>query len=414
MRSLSTFLGYVTVCLIVMGSSSTGALAQSGSPVYDLYMELFPEENRMEVAGEVQIPPTLVQNGMIVLLHSPEVQNLDIESAETDSISSQGNEQLIQHMLFLPESFSDTVTTSLSFEMTVPPDHRLNRITPEWIELNLDSFWLPIVSSIPNITYTLEVDLGGDYELISGDRYTQTGTGTYVIHNEISRRDIPFSAGKDLRVYEGTLSEAYSPLENVDLEQVAVKSDSILTFLKEYTGREEDFTQPRRVVLTPREQSGYSRKNYIAMSDVRDMSGMYLSDYLAHEFSHYWFSMAHFQTRHHWLTESFAEYVSMIYMTRTYGEEWLEEDLQNKRERIATENMKMADFESRPSQIALYHRGPLVLHAFHEKVGDDGFQKMIRAFIEHEVRTNEELFGVIDEELGPEAVATLQDLMETV
>jgi len=265
----------------------------------------------------------------------------------------------------------DTAVVEVAYDLVVPPDHRLNRITPEWIELNLDSFWIPIVSSIPDIRYRVRVDLGGDYTLISGDRTRELERGVYTIENEISRRDIPFSAGRGLRVARGAYSEAWSPLEDVDLDTVVAKSDSILAFLEEYTGRSEDFGQPRRVVLTPREESGYSRKNYVAMSDVREMSPTYLTDYLAHEFAHYWFSNANFQTRHHWLTESFAEYVSMIYMRGVYGDEWLEADLAAKRQRAAEDSTKLADFTTRPSFVAMYHRGPLVLHAFEEEIDSD-------------------------------------------
>lgn len=63
---------------------------------------------------------------------------------------------------------------------------------------------------------------------------------------------------------------------------------------------------------------------------------------------------------------------------------------------------------------ALYHRGPLVLHAFHSKVGDEAFKQMIRAFIEADVRTNDELLDVVRNELGEDAADTLENAMAEI
>lgn len=397
--------------LFIMGA---GVSAQDASPSYDLHARLYPQENRVEVTGTIQVPLSLAQDGTLVLLHSPDAREVSIRGPHIQSVDSPDSEGLAQYVLTLDSGATDSVRVDLSYHLTVSPTHKLNRVTPSWIELNIDSFWHPVVASIPDIWYRVRVDLGGDYELISGDRVQRVGAGVYDVENYISRRDIPFSAGRDLRVAVGDYSESWSPLEDVDLEEVVAKSDSILAFLEEYTGREEDFGQPRRVVLTPREESGYSRKNYVAMSDVREMSPIYLTDYLAHEFSHYWFSGANFQTRHHWLTESFAEYVSMIYMREIYGNEWFEKDLASKRKQAESDPTPLAEFTSRPSEVALYVRGPLVLHAFEEAIGPEAFRTMIRAFIRDDVRTNEALFDTIERELGPEARTSLQELMATV
>lgn len=390
--------------------------AQPDKPFYEISIDLSPAKHALNLEGEMDIPAVLAVNSSLVLLHSPGATSVQIQSEDADSVTISANGRMAQYLIHIPEDTDkeDSITVNLSFDIEVPVNHPQNRITPDWIELNIDSFWLPLVSSIPNIDYKVTVDLGGDYSLISGDRYEKKGEGIYSIRNYIPRRDIPFSAGKNIRSFEGELSESYSILEEVNLQNIVEKADSILYFLKGYTGEDEDFKEPRRIVITPREESGYSRKNYIALSDIRSMEDSNLSGYLAHEFAHYWFSNANFQSRHHWLSESFAEYLSMIYMTSVYGDDWLNKVLIEKQERAKEDTTKIADFERRPSMAALYHRGPLVLHAFHSKVGDEAFKQMIRAFIEADVRTNDDLLDVVRDELGADAADTIKNLMAEI
>ncbi len=385
------------------------------TPFYNLDVTINTETHRVFVEGDITFPSTMIEDGKLELLHAPVVDSFkltgdDLQSFQTDTSGSGPS----THALSFSGNIPDEVTIHLSYSVFVPTDHNINRLTPEWIELNLDSFWMPIFSAIPHIRYEINVDLGGDYTLMTGDHSRKTGEGKYTIKDAVPRRDIPFSAGMNIRTVEGTLSAAYTPLDSVNLQNIVVKSDSILSFLREYTGRTEDFDNPRIVVITPREQVGYSRKNYIAMSDVRSMSDNYLDDYLAHEFSHYWFSNANFRTKHHWLTESFAEYLSMIYMRQKYGKAWFEDDITSKQERVKEDPRKLGEFDSRPSFLAMYSRGPLVLRAFEEFVGEENFNKMIRAFIRENIQTNEELFEMVREELGDEAAEKLREFHRNV
>ncbi|MEJ2540308.1 MAG: M1 family aminopeptidase [Gemmatimonadota bacterium] len=408
---MKPFLLIAPALLLAMGA---GVSPQTASPFYDLDATLDPAAHRVQVTGSLLVPLSLALDGTLVLLHSPDARDVAMSGPGILAVEAPEGEGIARYVLTLDEDATDPVRVDVSYHLTVSPTHRLNRVTPSWIELNIDSFWHPVVASIPDIRYRVRLDLGGDYELISGDRVRKVGPGIYEVENDIARRDIPFSAGRDLRKAVGDLSESWSPLPDADLEAVVAKSDSILEFLEAYTGRPQDFERPRRVVLTPREESGYSRKNYVAMSDIREMTPIDLTDYLAHEFSHYWFSGANFQTRHHWLTESFAEYVSMIFMRHSYGEAWFDHDLARKRERAEGDPTPLADFTGRPSEIALYQRGPLVLAAFEEAIGPEAFRTVIRAFIRDDIRTNEALLEMIEAELGDGARATLEHLMATV
>jgi hypothetical protein len=293
------------ILFLILGFSNN-AISQNEKPFYDLKVNIHPDEHYLEVEGVISFPSSMVQENKLVLLHATDTKGLDMTGANLKNFDSAVNNGLANYTLLFNEDTQDSIHLDLSYSLAIPTNHKINRITPEWIELNLDSFWQPIFASIPNIDYKVSVTLGGDYTLLSGDQYRKVGTGRYIIRNSISRRDIPFSAGQHLREVNGSLANSYSPLDSVDLQSIVDKSDHILAFLREYTNQIDDFDQPRRVIISPREEVGYSRKNYIVMSDVRSMSDTYLSDYLAHEFSHYWFSNANFQTKHHWLTETFA------------------------------------------------------------------------------------------------------------
>ena len=401
------------VALLCFMAISGFATAQT--PQYDLDVIINPEEHIVTVDGVLRFSSSMIEDGQLIFLHAAETKSLELISERLIEYDVQKPENgPASILLTFTDDLPDTIYLNISYSLFIPADHSINRLTLEWIELNIDSFWHPVFSSIPNIQYNVTVDLGGDYELISGDQYSKTGLGKFTIRNTIPRLDIPFSAGKNLDSKKSSLVMAYSALDSVDLDGIVQKSNRILEFFKVYLERDQDFNTPRRIAVSPRDEVGYARKNYIVMSDIRTMSDTSLSEFLSHEFAHYWFSSANFQSKNHWLTESFAEYVSMIYMRETHGNKWLDKNLENKRNRIKQDPMHLAEFDERPSFIALYHRGPLVLHAFEENIGKDNFKKVLRSFIKNNIQTNEELFEMIKAELSAEASNKLQELLRTI
>jgi hypothetical protein len=104
----------------------------------------------------------------------------------------------------------------------------------------------------------------------------------------------------------------------------------------------------------------------------------------------------------------------MIYMRETHGMDAFNNSLEEKRERIKEDSTKLSEFKERPSYIALYKRGPLVLHAFEQEIGKEAFQEFIQAFIREDIQTNETLFELIEDKFGESTRKQLVSLLATI
>jgi len=303
----------------------------------------------------------------------------------------------------------DQVVLRFKYTLKIPADHQINRITPSWVELNIDSFWLPFFSSFPKFNYVVRLELDDTFEVITGD-HKDDWAGTMVLRSRFPRRDIPFCAAPAFSATKGEYVDVFSGNDDTPLDSIAHFADQAILFYKSFINEPADFEVARYVVVSPRKDVGYSRKNYIVLSKIQGIEPQRLSAFLAHEFAHYWFSDALLSSEHHWLTESFAEYLSNIYIREAFGQEAFDKEMADKRERIKEEPKSLADFDSRPSYLAMYHKGPLVLAGFEEHIGQEAFQKFINDFILRNIRTNEQLFDMIHQTLGPEALAKMKEL----
>jgi len=363
----------------------------------------------------ITFPSDMLSEEKLPVLISENVQNLQVSGPDYLNKEQSPNQGLILHELnFDTSNASDSLIVNFSYSLQIPADHQINRITNEWIELNLDSFWQPIIASIPRFHYKFNVELPSGFTLVSGDSITRKSENHYVIHSRFPRLDIPFVAGTKFETKAGSYTSIYSSVDSLNLTTILKQADEGLRFYGEYLNRPGDFKNERVIVISPRKDVGYSRKNYIILSDISESKPEDLDAFLAHEFAHYWFSNANFRTRNHWLSESFAEYMSMIYIRETHGLDAFNNSLEEKRERIKEDSTKLSEFKGRPSYIALYKRGPLVLHAFEQEIGKEAFREFIQAFIREDITTNETLFQLIKDKFGENTKNELVSLLATI
>lgn len=307
------------------------------------------------------------------------------------------------------------VAVEMVYSLVLSNDHQVNRITENWVELNIDSFWHPVLTSFSRFHFRLVTDLDESYHILGGDRIIASpeNVGKRIIESIIPRIDISFSASKQFYNRESRYSRVYSTNKATDLDSLLHLSEHALVFLEDYIERPEDFIEKRIVVESPREDVGYARENYVVLSKLDGMDPKSLSRFLAHEFSHYWFLHANPQTQNHWLNESFAEFLAIIYIRDTYGETAYLDEIEYKLERIKSDPRILASQQGRPSHIAMYYTGPIILHHFEEYVGYDRFRSLIQQMIRGRISTNEELFILIRNHLGAEAEEKLISLLNT-
>jgi len=356
----------------------------------------------------------LIEDGKLVMMVR---RNAEIHSLEGPGISDfESVEEGSRKQIFinLSDTTKDHYELMAHYSTEIPDDHQVNRVTKDWIELNIDSFWLPLVASFPRIEYELDLSIEGNFQVVTGDLITGSTEAVTHIKSRIPRVDIPFSAAPGFIQKTGEFVSVYSPVPNTKMDSVLTLADDALHFLSSYLDQPEDFDHKRKVILSPRKEVGYSRKNYVVLSDISDLSAIKLSGFLSHEFSHYWFSEANITTKNHWLSESFAEYLSLIYLREKYGQQAFQEKLENMRERIAGDEKPLSDYEKRPSYLALYFKGPIILHEFEEYLGSESYQKLMNHFVDNRISTNEKLFEAIDTLFGPGAADKLEELRASI
>jgi hypothetical protein len=356
----------------------------------------------------------LVKNGKLLMMIR---RNAEIESLQGSEISdyrsvAKGSRKQI--IINLSDTTKDRYELMAQYSVEIPEDHQVNRVTEDWVELNIDSYWLPLVASFPRIEYDLDLAIEGDYQVLTGDFITSGTEDVTHIKNRIPRVDIPFSAAPHFTQKAGKFVSVYSPSANTKMDSVLALADDALHFLSSYLDQPEDFNHKRKVILSPREEVGYSRKNYVVLSDISGMSAITLSGFLSHEFSHYWFSEASITTKNHWLSESFAEYLSLIHLRDKHGHQAFQEKLEKMRERIADDKKPLSDYENRPSYLALYFKGPIILHEFEEYLGRESYQKLMNHFVDNKIATDEKLFEAIDTLFGPDAADKMKELRKTI
>ncbi len=106
-------------------------------------------------------------------------------------------------------------------------------------------------------------------------------------------------------------------------------------------------------------------------------------DIIAHELAHQWFgnSVSVVDWSDIWLNEGFAEYLAWLYTERNIGREAFEEQVY--RGYVTCRSVKNYDPPGAVRAesmfgLGVYYRGPLVLHALREEVGDELFFKILK------------------------------------
>ncbi len=406
-------ISYRIVCSILLLVLFVNA-GSGQTPRYDMDLKIDPDAHQLRNELTLTVPITYFESDTLRMMIARDAQfdMMEADAGNEVTINQKGEgPQMI--VVTLGNERPGRVVIRMKYSLQIPVDHQINRITPGWVELNIDSFWQPFITSFPAFTYTVRLDLDKSFRVLTGD-IRKRRKGRTVLESRFPRVDIPFCASPAFTTAKSDYVEVYASSEDIPADSVALFADQAMTYLEEYIDEPADFKVPRIIAISPRKDVGYSRKNYIVLSKIKSVSPQRLSAYLAHEFSHYWFSEALLSSKHHWLTESFAEYMSNIYIREAFGQEAFDQEMADKRERIKEEPKTLAEFESRPSYLAMYHKGPLVLAGFEEHIGPEAFQKFINDFIDRNVKTNEALFDLIEETLGSDALAKMKELREEI
>jgi aminopeptidase N len=275
-------------------------------------------------------------------------------------------------------SKSNHVTVRVRYNGLLAPsgDPPLNVISPELVELNLDSFWIPVRMGFTS-KFTVDAEIRGvpsDLILVAPGTVRRLGNRV-LIRRRTGDVDLAFAAMRGLKC---TGSETFEFCAANAPEEVTATyrqhGPAAIAFLERWFGPMP--ARPARVVMVRRTRSsGYARPGYIVLTEAGATAGPGSAKFIAHEFAHAWWASGDPTTEHRWLSESIAEYVSLRYVEAGFGKESRDE-LTRKMQRISEKAGPMIGQGPR-GDAELYNKGPLLLFRLEELIGRSRMDAML-------------------------------------
>ena len=295
-----------------------------------------------------------------------------------------------------------------------PLPNKINSITPDVVELNVDSFWFPMDASFSKLlSADLTIDIDGDWQGISTGQVTTT-SGQIRVHNADPRLDIAFTLARNPKVISTDNFTIFDLRpEAIGIEALTQQANACTRELNALFGNQNKLPTGK-LVVTERNESGYARENYIVLTDIGKSSPTALTLFLCHEFAHFWASGADFTGVENWLNEALAEYSALLAVRTIFGEEAYDEFLQKFEKQIAGETLPpiwQDGITARGPYLVLYRKGPLAIAAFEKRYGREQTAQIIRQFFNQQDKTTPTLLEIVGDVSGEEAAAYFRELL---
>jgi hypothetical protein len=285
----------------------------------------------------------------------------------------------------------------------------INRISPTWVELGLDSYWLPVFADYrKRIAGQVRIDLPPGWNAVASGTITRDGNHL-VLTTGIPLIDIAFSASPTLRHTDAANASVFwTTPDSPTVARVLATAESCRQYLNARYGA-ADSLPAVRLVLAPRTGPGYARRNYIALTDAGAVPAPALGGYICHEFAHFWSSAANSSGPENWLNEGMAEYVSSRYVRAAFG--------QAQYDSIVARWQKMSagqppiwtpESTKRPSAQVSYRKAPFLLSRLEERIGADKMDQFVQRYMVERIRTTPQLLAALEEVAGAETAAWLR------
>lgn len=290
------------------------------------------------------------------------------------------------------------------------PSDGSNRISPDYVELSLDSQWHPVFAGLDHtMTGRLRVALPAGWR-VAASGAAAFRDGAHVVRNTVPQVDVAFLAAP-------ALEEASTPrftllhrgAEPEAVAAVLAAAGGCAEYLDGRFGARDPL--PRgTLVLAGRSGPGYARKNYIVLSEVDPADSLGVHRFLCHELAHYWTRSAGSFSPHHWMTEAVPEYVAARFLRERFGEAAFREQVARWEEAGRAHGpVWTPESTRRPSFFVMYRRAPWLLSRLEARIGTERLDAFLRAYMAGHARTTPELLGRLEAVAGPEAARWFRD-----
>ena len=283
----------------------------------------------------------------------------------------------------------------------------INGIGPRWVELGLDSFWLPIFADLTHaIRSRVQLVLPHRWEVVSSGTATRSGD-TLTVTSSVPLIDIALSASPDFaRAGGDSVTIHHVGSSPAVVARTLETARACVRYLDARYGAQQPLP-PIELVLAPRGGPGYARRNYIVITRVADTSAVPLGRFVCHELAHNWSTGASASGPDNWLNESFAEFVSARFIRATSGDSAYAKIVAQWKERgTGQPPIWTPASKGRPSARTSYAKAPHLLARLEERIGSAAMNEILRRFMTNSaIRTTPALLEVIGDVAGAETGA---------
>ncbi|MCH8478978.1 MAG: hypothetical protein LAT56_13700 [Wenzhouxiangella sp.] len=369
---------------------------------YETYARMDPDSGHIEVNTRLSLAHWRAQPTTVGFLLN--------NGLELDSVAGQGVKAHrlrssdfapIWNLLEVdvdPSLDEDSITIDLAYRGTLNLAGDIGGVTPQAIELSLETMWHPVPASLDReMVGRLALHLPADWEVVSTAPARLVG-GVHQLAIQVPQFDLPLFAAPGLRQWQAGDFKVFS-LSADDKEASAVlhAANACGQFLNQRFG-DTDPLPPVRMVIVAREEMALARKNFMVLPRMDPSETIGLHSLLCHELAHYWAVSPGALRPDHWMSESFAEYVAALFVRKQFGEAIYQQRITEfARAGRGQGPVWTPDSQGRPSHAAMYQLGPYLLSQLHSRIGDKTFKELLRRYMVYRVRATTDLLGHLGE-----------------
>lgn len=284
------------------------------------------------------------------------------------------------------------------------PESGLNSISPNWIELTIDSAWHPVFKGFTQeMQGELQLLLPEHWHVISSGT-AQFAAGHHIIQNNVPQLDVAFTATPEFSTMRSENFDVYyQQTAKQNIKAVLNAGNQCQQWLNLQYGSQNSLPHSK-LIIAPRSGSSYARKNYIVLAG-NDILNTAESQYtfICHELAHYWTSPTDPFGADYWMVEAFAEYISGIFLLHQFSEENFTKRLSMWQQQGHTSSAVWTiDSTQRPSHNTMYRKAPYLLHQLKQRIGAEQFNQFILTYMTTDISNTVTLLDTLENISGHE------------
>ena len=382
-------------------------------PAYEGDVAIDPESQQLSARWSIRFVTDSSATDSVVFLLNPGLTVSRVAGKDVSGYASSGRDDdrvvTVRFARHLAPATQEEIRIDYSGVPIFGSDS-INRISPTWIELGLDSYWLPVFADYrKQIIGEVRLDLPTGWNVVTSGDVMRNGNRV-VISTTIPLIDIAFTASPTFSHTDAlNVSVFHTRPDSATASRVVETAQSCRHYLNVKYGL-ADTIPAARLVLAPRSGPGYARRNYIVLTDAASAPPPALAQYICHEFAHYWSHYANSSGPENWLNEAFAEYVSSRFVRSIYGQAQYD-SVAARWQRMSANQAPIWTAQSvrRPSAQVAYRKAPFLLSRLEQRIGTEKMDRLLARYMIEHIRTTPELIAAIGDVAGAETAAWFRE-----